>query len=729
VPDADFEALKRAPVETPALASGSVVRPEGRERPELNLSSISLLPSEDGYPIGRKEHGPDFLMDERHLWLRAPRQAAYLRVRSSLEYACCEFLHREGFHRFDAPRITPSACEGTTELFELDYFGAPAYLSQSGQLYSEAGIAALGKVYTLGPCFRVEASRTRRHLTEFWGVEPEMPWVGAEENMAFQERFIRAVLAKVAEERPEDLAFVGRDPADLVFDSRPFPILLYDEALAALARLGRTVAWGEDLGVEDEETLSLGFDRPFFIYKYPVPCRAFYIEPDPGRPELALSSDCLMHEGFGEIITGGQRASAWASRGCSGGSAGYAISARPRPSRGRRPLFYPLLSLGKTGPVPILFLGGTMPETSYTVLVVDDSRANREYLVAILEEDGYRITQASSGESCLLAAEADPPTLILLDVVMPGLDGFETLKRLRTSSFARRCAVIMLTSLDDQDSKLKAFDYGAVDYIVKSANAAEVRARVRVHVRLAVANEELVAARAESLRQLSEAQRSFLVSPQDLPEARFSIYYRSLHEAGGDFYDVARVSDGLFFYLMADVAGHDLATSYVTPAVKVLLKQCATPAYSVPESIAFMNGVLAKTLLEDSYLTAYALRINRRSGKAIFLAAGHPPAVFIPKDGSSRFASCENPCIGMIEDSIYRADSLDVVEGDRFILYTDGLLETSEDKRAWVESSGKLLLAIDRIRGLPLDELPFALVSALGADRPEDDVAVMAIEV
>jgi asparaginyl-tRNA synthetase len=312
LPELEFEALKGAGIETPALAAGTVVLPEGRDSPELRATSIRLLPSEGGFPIGRKEHGPDFLMDQRHLWLRSPRQAAYLRIRSSLEFACAEFLHREGFHRFDSPLITPTACEGTTELFELDYFGRNAYLSQSGQLYSEAGIAALGKVYTLGPCFRAEASNTRRHLTEFWGVEPEMAWIGAEENIAFQERFIRAILAKVADERAEDLAFIGRASADLVFDARPFPVLLYDEALALLARLGRSVAWGDDLGVEDEEELTKAFDRPCFIYKYPVGCRAFYIEPDPADPRLALSSDCLMHGGFGEIVTGGQRASDYA---------------------------------------------------------------------------------------------------------------------------------------------------------------------------------------------------------------------------------------------------------------------------------------------------------------------------------------------------------------------------------------------------------------------------------
>jgi asparaginyl-tRNA synthetase len=304
-----YDALCALPIESPMIATGMVAQPEGRVNPELSLSFFEAGSSEPNYPIGRKEHGPEFLMDERHLWLRSPKEAACLRIRSSLEYACTEFLHREGFHRFDAPLITPTACEGTTQLFELDYFGKSAYLSQSGQLYSEAGIAALEKVYSFGPCFRAEKSITRRHLTEFWGVEPEMAYIGAEENIAFQERFIRAILQKIADERAEDLAFIGRDPETMIFGPESFPVLLYDEALKELAALGTEVPWGADLSVEDEEKLALRYETPFFVYKYPVQCRAFYIEPDPANPALALSSDCLMHGGFGEIITGGQRAS------------------------------------------------------------------------------------------------------------------------------------------------------------------------------------------------------------------------------------------------------------------------------------------------------------------------------------------------------------------------------------------------------------------------------------
>lgn len=370
-----------------------------------------------------------------------------------------------------------------------------------------------------------------------------------------------------------------------------------------------------------------------------------------------------------------------------------------------------------------------MHDASYTVLVVDDSRANRAFLASILEEDGYRVLEAASGDACLAAAAAEMPVLILLDVVMPGIDGFETLRRLKADPVMKRIAVIMLTGLGDQESKLKAFDYGAVDYIVKSANEAEVRARVRVHVHLANTQQELIAARAESLKQIAAAQQSMLVKPADTPDARFAIYYRSLHEAGGDFYDVVPVSDGVYFYLMADVAGHDVGTSYVTPAVKVLLKQCATPTYSVEASMSYLNSMLAKTILADNYLTAFALRVNRRAGKAVYLAAGHPPAVYIPGSGPVSLAERENPFIGMLEESNYISASMEVRAGDRFVLYTDGLVEASLSADGGADASSRLLKAADSLRGLPLEELPAALVHALGADHPDDDVAVMAVEV
>ncbi|HCM27420.1 MAG TPA: hypothetical protein DIC34_12895 [Treponema sp.] len=371
-----------------------------------------------------------------------------------------------------------------------------------------------------------------------------------------------------------------------------------------------------------------------------------------------------------------------------------------------------------------------MADTAYTVLVVDDSSVNRSYLHYILDEDGYRVSEAPSGEACLEAVLRSRPMLVLLDVVMGGIDGFETLRRLRLDPATAGLPVIMLTSFDDQESKLRAFELGAVDYIVKSASAAEIKARVRVHVRLSMANAELLHSRAESISKISAAQRALLARPADVPGASFAAWYRSLHEAGGDFYDVVAVAEDVHFYLIADVAGHDVGTSYITPAVKVLLKQFATPAYSVEETISYMNGVLAQTVCQDTYLTAFALRLNRRSQKAVFIAAGHPPMLYIPASGAVRFVHAPNPLVGMMEGTVYKSESMDVHTGDRLILFTDGLVEQGENPKAWVESKDGLLPVAEELRGLPLAELPEALVRAMGAaDSTDDDVAVLAIEV
>ena len=371
-----------------------------------------------------------------------------------------------------------------------------------------------------------------------------------------------------------------------------------------------------------------------------------------------------------------------------------------------------------------------MPTSEYSVLVVDDSSVNRSYLHYILDEEGYRVLEAKSGEDCLEFLGREKPLLILLDVVMGGIDGFETLRRMKEDASTAGISVIMLTSLEDQVSKLRAFELGAVDYIVKSANPAEVKARVRVHVRLSLANTELIRSRAESVSQISAAQRSLLANPVDVPGASFAAYYRSLHEAGGDFYDVVAVAEGVHFYLIADVAGHDVGTSYVTPAVKVLLKQFATPAYPVEETIACMNGVLAQTVCQETYLTAFALRINRRSLKAVFLSAGHPPALYVPAGGALRFLESKNPIVGMIEGATYRSDSIDVSRGDRFVLFTDGLVEIGSEPIAWVSGKDALIPVVEGLRGLPLDRMPEAIVQAMRAgDNADDDVAVLVVEV
>ena len=277
---------------------------------EVILKRLTVIGESEDYPIGRKEHGPDFLLDNRHLWLRSPRQAAILRIRSGVELAARLFLHDEGFFEFNSPILTPTACEETTQLFEVDYFGLSAYLTQSGQLYSEAGITALERVYCFGPSFRAEKSKTRKHLTEFWIVEPEMAWFDAEDNMAFQERFIKAISAYIVEHNEDDLALLKRTPEDIDLAGKTFDIITYDDAVKDLQANGFNTEWGKDFGAEEEAHLIKKMETPFFIYKYPVEARAFYIERDPSDDRLALSSDTFLCGEFGsEICTGGQRSS------------------------------------------------------------------------------------------------------------------------------------------------------------------------------------------------------------------------------------------------------------------------------------------------------------------------------------------------------------------------------------------------------------------------------------
>jgi len=300
-----------------ALTQESCVRVTGRVRVddrapgghELILSDFALLGASDDYPITPKEHGIEFLLPRRHLWLRSRKQHAVLTVRATVIAAVHEFLQREGFLHVDAPVFTPSAVEGTTTLFEVEYFGDKAYLTQSGQLYNEAAAAAFGKVYCFGPSFRAEKSKTRRHLTEFWQVEPEMAFADLEDTMVLAENLIEFVAARVLERHRDLLAGVlERDAARLEAVRAPFPRLHYDEAVARLREAGRDFAWGGDLGAEDEAVLSEQFDRPVHLHHFPVEAKAFYMAPDPEDPRCSLSVDVLAPEGRGEIVGGGQRA-------------------------------------------------------------------------------------------------------------------------------------------------------------------------------------------------------------------------------------------------------------------------------------------------------------------------------------------------------------------------------------------------------------------------------------
>lgn len=275
---------------------------------ELTLKGFEVIqPAASDYPLTLKEHGVEFLMDNRHLWLRTPRQAAIMRVRAEVISAAREHLDSRGFVLVDSPVLTPSACEGTSTLFATDYFGEKAYLSQSGQLYNEAAAMALGSVYCFSPAFRAEKSKTRRHLIEFWMLEPEMAFVEHEENMQVQEDLVMAIVDRVLTRRTAELEIVERDLSVLQAIKPPFPRITYDEAVQILAKKGFDFSWGDDLGAPHETALAEEFDRPVFVTRYPIGVKAFYMQPDPERPEVVLCDDMLAPEGYGEIIGGSQR--------------------------------------------------------------------------------------------------------------------------------------------------------------------------------------------------------------------------------------------------------------------------------------------------------------------------------------------------------------------------------------------------------------------------------------
>lgn len=308
VEPATFELADSLTQESSVIATG-LVR-EDKRAPggyELSVRDLELVHLAKDYPIVPKEHGVDFLMSHRHLWLRSSRQRAILRIRSEIIKACRDYLDEQGFVLVDAPILTPAACEGTTTLFETDYFGEKAYLSQSGQLYMEAAAMALGRVYCFGPTFRAEKSKTRRHLMEFWMIEPEMAFADLEEDMRVQEELVSHVVQRVLSTRKSELETLERDTAALERVKPPFPRISYDEAVEILKKHGSEIEWGSDFGGGDETILAEQFDRPVFVHRYPAQCKAFYMKPDPDRPEVALCADLLAPEGYGEVIGGGQR--------------------------------------------------------------------------------------------------------------------------------------------------------------------------------------------------------------------------------------------------------------------------------------------------------------------------------------------------------------------------------------------------------------------------------------
>jgi asparaginyl-tRNA synthetase len=307
-----FEALKGLTQESSVIVTGKVRAeqraPGGYELGVTQIHVVQKVPESSPYPIQLKEHGVDFLLDHRHLWMRTPRQAAILRIRAEAERAARNYMDSQGYTLTDAPMFTPAACEGTSTLFEVNYIDdEKAYLTQSGQLYIEATAMALGKVYTFGPTFRAEKSKTRRHLTEFWMLEPEAAYVELDGMMSLGEGLVSAIVQSVLQNKSRDLETLKRDTSKLQNVKPPFPRISYEDAIKILHKHGNPSNFGDDIGGDEETIVSNEFDRPVMVHRYPASIKAFYMQPDPQRPDLALAFDMLAPEGYGEIIGGSQR--------------------------------------------------------------------------------------------------------------------------------------------------------------------------------------------------------------------------------------------------------------------------------------------------------------------------------------------------------------------------------------------------------------------------------------
>jgi asparaginyl-tRNA synthetase len=309
VPDELYDELDSLPQESSLEVEGEVrADPRSPGGHELSVSGVRIVARAEPYPITNKEHSTGFLMEHRHLWLRSSRQAATLRIRARIIKSIRDYFDSRDFLCVDAPVFTPSACEGTSTLFRVDYFGDDAFLTQSGQLYGEAAAMALGKIYVFGPVFRAEKSKTRRHLTEFWMVEPEIAYADLEEVMAVAEEFVETIVQDVLADCRPDLAVLERDVAKLEAIRRPFPRMSYDDAVKKMNASGHPFEWGNDFGAPDEEVVTQGVEKPLLVHRFPAAVKAFYMKRDPQDDRVALCVDMLAPEGYGEIIGGSQRA-------------------------------------------------------------------------------------------------------------------------------------------------------------------------------------------------------------------------------------------------------------------------------------------------------------------------------------------------------------------------------------------------------------------------------------
>ncbi len=367
----------------------------------------------------------------------------------------------------------------------------------------------------------------------------------------------------------------------------------------------------------------------------------------------------------------------------------------------------------------------------FTVLAVDDNLLNLKLIEKSLEKEGYKVICAKDGTEGRELAEKEKPDLILLDVQMPGETGFEVIQHLKDNTETSMIPVIFLTGVSEVDAKLKGFNLGAVDYIIKPFHPLEVLARVRIHLKLSIATNSLISDQAQKLNQVTEAQTSMLPTPEDFPHACFGVYYKAMQEAGGDFYDILQISNNITGYFLADFSGHDIETSYMTASVKALLAQNCTPIYSPSESIKMINDVLVQILPGGKYLTACYMHINRGTKKMTLINAGHPPVVHIPYKGETSLLKSRGDILGMFKDAQFGMLNIDISKRDKFIIFSDGLVESAVDKTTWVSGTQSLLPQFEKMRNIPYKEIPETLIRQIFPENAvmEDDIAVLCVEI
>lgn len=365
-----------------------------------------------------------------------------------------------------------------------------------------------------------------------------------------------------------------------------------------------------------------------------------------------------------------------------------------------------------------------------TILIIDDTDLIRRMIEKMFSKEGYYVLSAEDGPTGRKLANQFQPDLIILDIMMPGEDGFKVIELLKQDPKTASIPVIFLTAKHDIDSKLRGFESGAVDFIIKPFHAQEVLARVRLHLKLNLATEALIVSQADKLKQIKEAQESMLVSAKDIPDAKFSVYYSAFMEAGGDFYDVLQISEDIYGYFVADVAGHSIKTSYITAAIKALLQQNCQPIYSPEESFSMINNVMTEILPDSVYLTGNYVKLNRKKMSMTIVSAGHPPLLYIPKNKDPEFIQTAGDLLGIIKEAHFEQQTIKVNPGDKFFMYTDGLIESLGKKQVWTMGLNDLMESVKKLKDLPIEKFTTELLEMTQKNcEQEDDILSLCVEV